>query len=94
MNNLSKNDFVNLIVASCNITKSDAEKAITHFTKGIEEVISKGDKLTLVGFGSFYVAENKAKVGRNPRTGETINIAASKTPKFKAGAVLKKLCTK
>ena len=57
-------------------------------------MVESGDKLTLVGFGSFYIAENKAKEGRNPRTGEVIKIAASKTPKFKAGSDLKKLCNK
>ena len=92
--NLNKNDFINLIAEKCDIAKVDASKAIEYFTKGIGAVVEAGDKLTLVGFGSFYIAENKAKEGRNPRTGETIKIAASKTPKFKAGSDLKKLCNK
>jgi len=92
--NLNKNDFINLIAEKCDIAKADASKAIEYVTKGIEEVIESGDKLTLVGFGSFYIAENKEKEGRNPRTGEKIKIAASKTPKFKAGSDLKKLCNK
>lgn len=92
--NLNKNDFINLVAEKCDIAKTEAAKSIEYFTKGIEEVVAKGDKLTLVGFGSFYIAENKAKDGRNPRTGEVIKIAASKTPKFKAGSDLKKLCNK
>ena len=92
--NLNKNDFINLISEKCNIAKADASKAIEYFTKGIEEVVAKGDKLTLVGFGSFYIAENKAREGRNPKTGEPLKIAASKTPKFKAGSDLKKRCNK
>jgi DNA-binding protein HU-beta len=92
--NLNKNDFINLIAEKCNIAKAEASKAIEYFTKGIEAVVESRDKLTLVGFGSFYIAENKAKEGRNPRTGEVIKIAASKTPKFKAGSDLKKLCNK
>ena len=92
--NLNKNDFINLIAEKSNIAKIDASKAIEYFTKGIEAIVENGDKLTLVGFGSFYIAENKAKEGRNPRTGEPIKIAASKTPKFKAGSDLKKLCNK
>lgn len=92
VNNLGKNDFIKIIAEKSNITKDEASKAIDYFTKGIGEVVAKGDKVTLIGFGSFYVAENKARDGRNPRTGETIKIAASNTPKFKAGAELKKLC--
>lgn len=94
MNNLNKNDFINLIAAKSSITKMDAARALTYFMQGIEEVISKGDKLTLVGFGSFYIAESKERDGRNPQTGAVIKIAASKTPKFKAGSDLKKLCNK
>ena len=92
INNLNKNDFINIIAEKSNIAKAEAERAIDYFTKGIEEVVKKDEKLTLVGFGSFYVADNKARDGRNPGTGETIKIAASKTPKFKAGSGLKKLC--
>ena len=92
--NLNKNDFINIIADKFDITKIEAEKSIGYFTKGIEEVIAKGNKLTLLGFGSFYIAESKARDGRNPRTGETIKIPASNTPKFKAGTELKKLCNK
>jgi DNA-binding protein HU-beta len=92
MNNLNKNDFITLISNKSNITKAEAEKAVGYFIEGIEEIVANGDKLTMMGFGSFYIADNKAREGRNPRTGETIKIAASKTPKFKAGSDLKKLC--
>jgi DNA-binding protein HU-beta len=91
-NNLNKNDFINIIAEKSNIAKAEAARAIDYFTKGIEEVVAKGEKLTLVGFGSFYIAENKARDGRNPATGKPMKIAASKTPKFKAGSDLKKLC--
>jgi len=94
MKPLNKNDFINLISEKSDISKMDAAKAIDCFTKGIEAVVEKGDKLSLTGFGSFYIADNKARDGRNPKTGETIKIAASKTPKFKAGSDLKKLCNK
>ena len=94
VSNLNKNDFINIIAEKSNIAKTEAARVIDYFTQGIEEVITKGKKLTIIGFGSFYVAENKAKEGRNPRTGETIKIAASKTPKFKAGTDLRKLCNK
>lgn len=92
--NINKNDFINLMSELSNISKADASRAIAYFTKGIEEVVKRGDKLSLIGFGSFYVTENKARDGRNPKTGEPLKIAASKTPKFKAGSDLKKLCNK
>ncbi len=94
INHLGKNDFINIIAKSSNITNAEASKAIEYFTKAIEEVIARGDKLTLLGFGSFYIADNQERVGRNPRTGEHLKIAASRTPKFKAGSDLKKLCNK
>ena len=92
--NLNKNDFINLIAEKCDIAKAEASRAIEYFTKGVEAVVESGDKLTLVGFGSFYIADNKARDGRNPQTGKPIKIAASKTPKFKAGSELKKLSNK
>ncbi len=92
VNNLSKNDFINIIAETSNIAKAEASRSLDAFIDGIKEVITRGDKLTLIGFGSFYIADNKAKEGRNPRTGEKLMIAASKTPKFKAGSDLKQLC--
>ncbi len=94
MNNLNKNDFINLIAEKCNIAKAEASRAIDYFTKGIEAVVEQKDQLTLIGFGSFYIQDRKAQEGRNPKTGEKLKIDACKIPKFKAGAVLKKLCNK
>ena len=69
--------------------KTDAEKALKAFTDVVAEELKKGEKVQLVGFGTFEVAEREAREGRNPRTGETMTIAASKSPKFKAGKALK-----
>ena len=69
--------------------KKDAEKAIKAFTDVVSDELVKGEKIQLVGFGTFEVAERAAREGRNPKTGETMPIAASKTPKFKAGKALK-----
>ena len=66
-----------------------AEKALKAFTETVAEELKNGEKIQLVGFGTFEVAERPAREGRNPRTGETMKIAASKTPKFKAGKALK-----
>lgn len=69
--------------------KKDAEKVIEAVTSVITDALKNGDKVQLVGFGTFEVAERAAREGRNPKSGETMYIAASKTPKFKAGKVLK-----
>ena len=66
-----------------------AEKALKAFTETVAEELKNGEKIQLVGFGTFEVAERPAREGRNPRTGETMKIAASKSPKFKAGKALK-----
>ena len=71
------------------ISKNDAEKAVKAFTDAVAEELAKGGKVQLVGFGNFEVSERPAREGRNPRTGETMTIAASKTPKFKPGKALK-----
>ena len=71
------------------LSKKDAEKALKAFTDVVAEELKKGEKVQLVGFGTFEVAEREAREGRNPRTGETMTIAASKSPKFKAGKALK-----
>ncbi len=92
VNTLSKAAFIELIAKKNGITKAEATRVINYFTAGIEKVVSAGNKLSLKGFGSFYIASNKARQGRNPRTGEAIKISAYKTPKFKAGAALKKAC--
>ena len=71
------------------MTKKDADKAITAFTEVVAKELKKGEKIQLVGFGTFEVVDRDAREGRNPKTGETMTIAASKAPKFKAGKALK-----
>ncbi len=86
---MNKTDLVQEVVGKAAVSKAVAEKAVNAVFDGIAEALSKGDKVSLVGFGTFSVAERSARVGRNPRTGEKINIAATKVPKFKAGKALK-----
>ena len=85
---MNKTDLVNA-VAAAGFTKKDADKAVAAVFGAIEDALVKGDKVQLIGFGTFEVRERAAKEGRNPRTGETLKIAASKVPAFKAGAALK-----
>jgi len=85
---MNKTDLVNA-VAAAGFTKKDADKAVAAAFEAIEGALVKGDKVQLIGFGTFEVRERAAKEGRNPKTGETIKIAASKVPAFKAGAALK-----
>ena len=70
-------------------SKKDAEKAVKAFTDVVSEELVNGGKIQLVGFGTFEVSERAAREGRNPKSGEVMNIPASKTPKFKAGKALK-----
>lgn len=76
-------------VAEKGFSKKDAEKAVAAVFGSIEEALKAGDKVQLIGFGTFEVRERAEKQGRNPRTGETMTFAASKIPAFKAGASLK-----
>ena len=76
-------------VAEKGFSKKDAEKAVAAVFSSIEEALKAGDKVQLIGFGTFEVRERAAKQGRNPRTGETMMFEASKVPAFKAGAALK-----
>jgi len=86
---MNKVELVNAIAERTNISKKDAEGALKAFIDVVAEQLKAGDKVQLVGFGTFEVAERPAREGRNPVTGETIKIAASKAPKFKAGKALK-----
>ena len=88
---MTKAELVSKIAEKGDYTKKDAEKAVKAFTEIVSEELAKGEKIQLVGFGTFEVAERAAREGRNPRTGENMAIAASKTPKFKAGKALKDL---
>jgi DNA-binding protein HU-beta len=88
---MNKTELVAAMADASGLSKKDAEKALTAFTDTVADALKKGDKVQLVGFGTFEVSERSARTGRNPQTGETIEIAASKTPKFKAGKALKDL---
>ena len=86
---MNKTELTAAIAEQAGISKKDAEKALKAFTDVVADELKKGGKVQLVGFGTFEVAERKAREGRNPQTKETITIAASKAPKFKAGKPLK-----
>ena len=86
---MNKTELVAAIVEKTELSKKDAEKAVKAFTEVVADELKKGEKIQLVGFGTFEVADRPAREGRNPKTGETMTIAASKAPKFKAGKALK-----
>ena len=86
---MNKTELVAAIAEQAEISKKDAEKALKAFTETVAEQLKAGDKIQLVGFGTFEVAERAARTGKNPQTGEAIKIPASKAPKFKAGKALK-----
>ena len=86
---MNKAELVAAIAEKADIKKVDSEKALKAFVEVVTEALTKGDKVQLVGFGTFEVSERPAREGRNPQTGETMEIAASKAPKFKAGKALK-----
>ena len=86
---MNKTELVAAIAEKTELSKKDAEKALKAFTDVVAEELKKGEKIQLVGFGTFEAAERPARTGRNPMTGKTIEIAASKSPKFKAGKALK-----
>ena len=86
---MNKNDLVATVASTTGISKADAAKAVDGVFNAITSALKKGEEVRLVGFGTFAVAARAATTGRNPRTGETIKIPASKQPKFKAGKGLK-----
>jgi len=86
---VNKNDLVAAVADSSGLSKGDATKAVDAVFDSITSSLKRGAEVRLVGFGTFSVANRKASTGRNPRTGETIQIPASKQPKFKAGKGLK-----
>ena len=86
---MNKTELVAAMAEQAEMTKKDAEKALTAFTEVVAKELKNGGKVQLVGFGTFEVAERAAREGRNPQTGATMNIPASKAPKFKAGKALK-----
>ena len=86
---MNKTELVEAIASKTELTKADSERALKAFIETVTEQLKKGDKISLVGFGTFEVAERAAREGRNPSTGKKIKIAACKAPKFKAGKGLK-----
>lgn len=86
---MNKTELIAAIAEKSHLTKKDAESALKAFTDVVADELKKGEKVQLVGFGTFEVSERAAREGRNPQTGETMKIEASKTPKFKAGKALK-----
>ena len=85
---MNKAELISAVAAQSNLTKVDSKKALDAFINVAGETLKNGDRLTLVGFGSFSVMERNARIGRNPRTGEKIQIAAKKVVKFKLGSKL------
>jgi DNA-binding protein HU-beta len=86
---MNKSDFVAAVADATELTKADAGRAVDAFIDTVTKALKKGDTVTLVGFGTFSVRKRAARQGRNPQTGETIKIKASKTPAFKPGKGLK-----
>lgn len=86
---MKKQELVAAISQEAEISKKDADRALTAAINAITKALADGDKIQLVGFGTFEVRERAARTGKNPRTGEMIEIAASKVPAFKAGRALK-----
>ncbi|MCQ2484872.1 MAG: HU family DNA-binding protein [Clostridia bacterium] len=86
---MNKTEFISAVAAKGELDKKAAEKAVNAVFGAVEDALKAGEKIQLVGFGTFEVKERAEKQGRNPKTGETMTIAASKIPSFKAGKALK-----
>ena len=86
---MNKTELVAAMAEKAGLSKKDAEAALKAFTETVADELKKGEKVQLVGFGTFEVSERAAREGRNPQSGEVMKIAASKAPKFKAGKALK-----
>ena len=86
---MNKTELIAAIADKADISKKDAEAALKALTETVTKELKKGEKVQIVGFGTFEVSERAAREGRNPQTGETMKIKASKAPKFKAGKALK-----
>ncbi|RZT02995.1 HU family DNA-binding protein [Cuneatibacter caecimuris] len=91
---MNKKELVAAIAEKSEVTKKDVEKVMQSFTEVVSEELAKGEKIQMVGFGTFEVAERAEREGRNPKSGEVMTIAASKSPKFKAGKALKDIVNK
>jgi DNA-binding protein HU-beta len=86
---MNKTELIDQIATAAEISKAAAGRALDATVAAIKDSLKKGDTVSLVGFGTFYVGERAARTGRNPRTGKTLEIKASKSPKFRAGKTLK-----
>ena len=86
---MNKKELIAAVAEASEVSKKDAEKVIQAFTDVVADELKKGEKIQLVGFGTFEVSERAERIGRNPKSGEEMVIAATKTPKFKAGKALK-----
>jgi len=86
---VNKSELIDAIAASADISKAAAGRALDAAMEAVKKALKKGDMVTLVGFGTFYVGKRAARTGRNPRTGTAIKIKAAKVPKFRAGKALK-----
>ncbi len=86
---MNKADFIASVADAAELSKADAGRAVDAMVETITKALKKGDSVTLVGFGTFAIRKRAARTGRNPRTGQTIKIKASKNPAFKAGKALK-----
>ena len=86
---MKKADIINKIVKATNLTKAEADEAMTAFMDAVKEGLKDGGKVTIIGFGSFSIVERKARMGRNPQTGQEIEIPAKKTVKFNPAEKLK-----
>ena len=91
---MNKSELIDTISSDADISKAAAERALTSALGAVMKAVSKGDRVTLVGFGTFYSTKRAARLGQNPRTGEKIKIAAATVPKFSAGAAFKEAANK
>ena len=86
---MNKSELIDAVASAADLSKADASRAVDGVIGAVTQALKSGDQVTVVGFGTFLVRQREARSGRNPRTGETIQIAASKVPTFKAGKALK-----
>jgi DNA-binding protein HU-beta len=86
---MNKSELIDAVSNAAELSKSDAARAVDGVIASVTQALRSGDQVTVVGFGTFLVRQRNARLGRNPRTGETIQIKASKVPAFKAGKALK-----
>ena len=91
---MNKTELIAAVAEKTDVTKKDAEKAVTAVLETVTDALAAGEKVQLVGFGTFEVRTREARTGKNPRTGEPVSIPASKVPAFKAGKALKDVVNK